>query len=84
MRAQGRFNGLDSARLVDLANPNFQLPFLSNVVTLLFSLLPLDARLRAREVCSGWRFLPGWRTMIKTMTRPSDAARTGPILRVRL
>ena len=45
-----------SARLVELANPHFQLPFPPNVVALLFSLLPLDARLRAREVCRGWRF----------------------------
>ena len=46
-----------SARLVELANPHFQLPFPPNVVALLFSLLPLDARLRASEVCRGWRFL---------------------------
>ena len=45
-----------SARLVELANPHFQLPFPPNIVALLFSLLPLDARLRAREVCRGWRF----------------------------
>ena len=45
-----------SARLVELANPHFQLPFPPNVVALLFSLLPLDTRLRAREVCRGWRF----------------------------
>ena len=45
-----------SARLVELANPHFQLPFPPNVVALFFSLLPLDARLRAREVCRGWRF----------------------------
>ena len=45
-----------SARLVELANPHFQLPFPPNVVSRLFSLLPLDARLRAREVCRGWRF----------------------------
>ena len=45
-----------SARLVELANPHFQLPFPPNVVALLFSLLPLDARLRAREACRGWRF----------------------------
>ena len=45
-----------SARLVELANPHFQLPFAPNVVALLFSLLPLDARLRAREVCRGWLF----------------------------
>ena len=45
-----------SARLVELANPHFQLPFPPNVVALLFSLLPLDARLRAREVCRGWLF----------------------------
>ena len=45
-----------SARLAELANPHFQLPFPPNVVTLLFSLLPLDARLRARGVCRGWRF----------------------------
>jgi len=44
-----------SARLVELANPHFQLPFPPNVVALLFSLLPLDARLLAREVCRGWR-----------------------------
>ena len=46
-----------SARLVELANPHFQLPYPPNVVSLLFSLLPLDARLRASEVCRGWRFL---------------------------
>ena len=46
-----------SARLVELANPHFQLLFPPDVVALLFSLLPLDARLRAREVCRGWRFL---------------------------
>ena len=45
-----------SARLAELANPHFQLPFPPNVVALLFSLLPLDTRLRAREVCRGWRF----------------------------
>ena len=44
-----------SARLVDLANPHFQLPFPPDIVALLFSLLPLDTRLRAREVCRGWR-----------------------------
>ena len=46
-----------SARLVELANPHFQLPFPPNVVAVLFSLLPLDARLRAREVCRGWRLV---------------------------
>jgi len=45
-----------SARLVELANPHFQLPFPPNVVALLFSLLPLHRRLRARGVCRGWRF----------------------------
>ena len=45
-----------SARLVELANPHFQLPFPPDIVALLFSLLPLDTRLRAREVCRGWRF----------------------------
>ena len=44
-----------SARPVELANPHVQLPFPPNVVALLFSLLPLDTRLRAREVCRGWR-----------------------------
>ena len=45
-----------SARLAELANPHYQLPFPPNVVDLLFSLLPDDALLRAREVCRGWRF----------------------------
>jgi hypothetical protein len=40
---------------VELANPHYQLPFPPNVIALLFSLLPLDTRLRAREVCRGWR-----------------------------